>query len=163
MKQCEWSEQMRAQRSVLERHAFRLCQDRDEACDLVQDTFERAWRCSGSFGATPPPRAWFLKVLTNLYLDHRKRRRVIADVSIALEEIAGEAPSPPPITPEDALAALTQIPHELREVIEAHELRGLRYCEIADTLDLPIGTVGTRLERARSQLKQLLMSSGEVH
>jgi len=152
---------MRAQRPALERHAFRLCKDRDEACDLVQDTFERAWRRKALFETDPPPRAWLLKVLTNLFLDHRKRRRPAADTSITVEDIAIEPPSVPPVTPEDALGALTRIPRELREVVEAHDLRGLRYREVAEHLAIPMGTVGSRLARARSELKRLLDSTDQ--
>jgi RNA polymerase sigma-70 factor, ECF subfamily len=158
VKQCAWSEHMRAQRRALEQHAFRLCRDRDEACDLVQDTFERAWRHKASFGTKLPPRAWFYKVLTNLFLDHRKRRRLVTDGSIAVEELELDAPPPPPsVTPEDALGALTRIPRKLQEVVEAHDLRGLRYREIAEQLAIPMGTVATRLARARSELKRLLL------
>src|SRR5215510_6909185 len=105
VKQCQWNERMRAYRPVLERHALRLCKDRDEACDLVQDTLERAWRHSASFGTEPPPRAWLLRVLTNLYFDHRKQSRPVI-VSLPVEDIALEPPPPPPATPEDAMGAL---------------------------------------------------------
>jgi RNA polymerase sigma-70 factor (ECF subfamily) len=157
VKQCEWSERLRGHRPALERYAFRLCKDRDDAHDLVQDTFERAWRHSASFGSEPPPRAWLVRVLTNLFLDHRKRRRPVTDASIIVEDIAFDPPPPPPVTPEDALGALARIPRELQEVVEAHDLRGLRYREIAEQLAIPMGTVGTRLARARSELKRLLL------
>jgi RNA polymerase sigma-70 factor (ECF subfamily) len=157
-KRHEWSEHLRGHRPALERYAFRLCRNRDEACDLVQDTLERAWKHNASFGAEPPPRAWLLRVLTNLFLDHRRRRRPAADASIAVEDIVFEPPPPPPpVTPEDALVALTRIPRQLQELVEAHHLRGLRYGEIAEHLAIPIGTVGTRLFRARRELKRLLL------
>jgi RNA polymerase sigma-70 factor (ECF subfamily) len=159
VKPADWSKWLFAQRSMLERRAYRLCGDRDHARDLVQDTFERAWRSDASFAASPLARAWLLRVLSNLFLDHCRRRQPAVDVSIAVDDVPAEAVAASRDVRADVGDALSRIPHQLRAVVEAHYLDGLDYCEIAAQLAIPIGTVGSRLSRGRDELRQLLQAS----
>jgi RNA polymerase sigma-70 factor (ECF subfamily) len=153
--QRHFTEYMLLQRAALEARALRLCGNADEARDLVQDTFERAWKLTGSFAPELPPRAWLMTVLTNLFLDRVRHQRVAAEVPLADNDKALDEP-PAGVSAEEALAALQQLPAELREVVELHDLRGMRYREIAERLAIPLGTVGTRLVRARLLLRQIL-------
>jgi RNA polymerase sigma-70 factor (ECF subfamily) len=158
----DFTELVRTQRLAVEGRALRLCGNADEARDLTQDTFERAWRHFDSFAPASPPRAWLMTVLTNLFLDRIKRRRVAGEVPLALHDVATEEPPEPPPDPERTLAALATLPPELREIVELHDLGSLRYREIAARLSIPIGTVGTRLVRARAILKARLAPTEET-
>jgi RNA polymerase sigma-70 factor (ECF subfamily) len=143
------------QRDALERRALRLSGNLEEARDLVQDTFERAWKLLDRFEPDMPPRAWLMTVLTNLFLDRVRHKRVAGEVPLSSDDVAFEEP-PPEVAPGEALAAVERLPSDLREVVELHDLRGMRYREIAERLSIPIGTVGTRLVRARAALKEML-------
>ncbi|MCU0683767.1 MAG: RNA polymerase sigma factor [Polyangiaceae bacterium] len=139
--------------------ALRLCGDRDAALDLVQDTFERAFRRLDDGFDEAHRRAWLMTVLTNLFLDGVKRRRV-AVVSLAEHDVPCEAPPREP-SGDEIGAAVAALPDDLREVVDLHGLRGMRYREIATRLGLPLGTVGTRLARARGRLKEALVALTE--
>lgn len=158
---CEWSEHVRGQAPALERRAYRMCKDRHDARDLVQETLERAWRHRARLPTALPPRAWLMRVLTNLYLDRIKRRRIALDPAIRVEELVDEPAPAPRFTAQDARDALAGLPRGLRDVLEAHDLGGLRYREIADRLAIPAGTVGSRLVRARDELRRRLVAVAE--
>lgn len=140
--------------------ALQLCGDRDAALDLVQDTFERAFRRLDDGFDEAHRRAWLMTVLTNLFLDGVKRRR-LAVVSLAEHDVPCEAPPPREPSGDEIGAAVAALPDDLREVVDLHGLRGMRYREIATRLGLPLGTVGTRLARARGRLKEALVALAE--
>lgn len=146
----------------LSERAFRLTRNQADAADLVQDTFERALKFSGSH--VPPSRArnWLLVVMHNLFVDKYRANRA-APMAVSpelLPELAAPEPDEPQIqdvvTIDDVHKALTQVPHVLRQVFELREIEGRTYAEIAATLEIPLVTVGTRLLRARRHIKATL-------
>lgn len=152
-----------AHHDALYARALRLCGDADRARDLVQDTIERALRRRESFVAGTNLRAWLMTILGNRFVDVVRRDRVAREVAIDDGEVAAEAPTAAARVSDDELrAAVAALPRELREVVTLHALEGLGYREIAERLAMPIGTVGTRLARARGQLLAALRTIEEA-
>lgn len=154
--------------------AMRLTRDPDEAADLVQDTFVRAFRFWETFKQGTNLKAWMFTILRNTFINgYHKRGRARSfehamngEVQSAGEHAAvGYSHAQPP-GPEESLAlqstqeaireALDQLPADYRRVIELADLEGLSYKEIAEATEAPIGTVMSRIYRARRQLHALL-------
>ncbi|HVV86657.1 MAG TPA: RNA polymerase sigma factor [Kofleriaceae bacterium] len=143
--------------------ALRLCGNADQARDLVQDTVERALRRRDTFVAGTNLRAWLMTILSNRFLDVVRRDRIVKVVAIDDRDVAAEPPPPEArVSPEQLRAAVDALPPELREIVTLHALEGLGYRAIADRLRLPMGTVGTRLARARAQLHAALRAAEEA-
>jgi RNA polymerase sigma-70 factor, ECF subfamily len=149
---------------VLLRQALRLCGNRSDACDLVQDTFERGWRSLPRMQPRCDVRAWLTSILGNLFIDrYRKARRHQArHLRLCLEQDS-LAPSPEEDSPgwadftlDQVREALAHLTERFRAVYELHALRGCSYAEIAARLGISPQTVGTRLLRARRMLRALL-------
>jgi RNA polymerase sigma-70 factor, ECF subfamily len=143
--------------------AVRLCRNRADANDLVQDTFERALRWGGR-DHPRNPRAWLGTILHNLFVDRCRalaRRPALEPLSeqhggLAAEP-AGEArPAWGNATLADVRAALEEIDADFRRVYEMHVFEHRSYEEIAASLHIQRVTVGTRLNRARHQLRAVL-------
>ena len=135
-----------------------------DAQDVVQDACLRAFKFFGGFRGGDA-RAWLLRIVRNSFYDWLRRQgRPELETSFDEELHAAAADSP---TPDAALLerankelvhqAIEALPVEYREVLVLRELEGLSYKEIADVADLPIGTVMSRLARAREQLRQDLV------
>jgi RNA polymerase sigma factor (sigma-70 family) len=142
-----------------------------DADDVVQESLLRALRHFGGFrgeGASQS-RAWVLAIVRNMAYTWRRRRGAEAsatefDETIHSEATAGEHPGSE-LARRDSHAtlarALDRLPHDLREVIVLREIEGLSYKEIGDVVGVPIGTVMSRLSRARKRLQEALTLSGE--
>ena len=146
-------------------HAFWLTRNHAEAEDLAQETISKALRAFASFQPDTNFKAWIFRILRNTYLT--SRTGIAASRTIFIEDhpevldTAGAA-----ATPEDTLiqlnnetalyAALDQLQPPLREILLLCDVEGLKYKDIALVLDLPIGTVMSRISRARVALRQLL-------
>ena len=140
-----------------------LAQDQTEAEDLVQETYAKALRGFSSFQPGTNFRAWMYRILRNTFLTSRTGLKT-ATVGLDLEE-AAELParteSPEALLIEQSQretlqAALEEIPLHYREVLLLCEVEEMSYKEIADTLSIPIGTVMSRLSRARGALRDSL-------
>jgi RNA polymerase sigma factor (sigma-70 family) len=142
-----------------------------DADDVVQEAFLRALRHFGGFrgeGASQS-RAWVLAIVRNMAYTWRRRRHAEAsatefDETIHSEATAGEHPGSELARRDSRTTlaeALDRLPHDLREVIVLREIEGLSYKEIGGVVDVPIGTVMSRLSRARKRLQQALVVSGE--
>lgn len=150
---------------LLGRLAERLCANRADACDLVQDTFERAAR-QGLPDDVRNPRAWLIAILRNLFVDRCRRRARAVRHEPLHDGIAGDATAmlddPAPVWTElgvaDVRAALGKLAPMYREVFEMHVFDRLSYDAIAERLAIERVTVGTRLTRARKKLRVLLMA-----
>lgn len=142
-----------------------LCRDADEAQDIVQEATLRALRFFASYRGDDA-RPWYLKIVRNTFLTGRGRRDGVVVPFGALETPDGpplveQVPAPGP-DPEGALADLqdraavdrmiSRLPPEFREVLILRELEELSYRQIAEVLQIPVGTVMSRLSRARRQL-----------
>ena len=147
--------------------AMRICRDPDTAKDLVQETLLRAMCAWDSFQPGSNLRAWLFRILTNAFINgYRKRRRHQrfaterpGDALAALygrdqdctddleDEVFGEELC------DEVKTALGRLGPEYRDVVERADLRGEKYKDIADALEVPIGTVMSRLFRARRVLE----------
>ena len=154
--------------------AFRLLRDTEEARDAAQETFVRAWGAIGTYDTTQPFGPWILRIARNHALD-LLRRRVPAARQVALDadpedgapatELAGDGPGADTVlehaqTRATLEAAVAALPANYREVIQLFHVEQLSYKEIAETLDVPIGTVMTWLHRARGKLRATLAEQG---
>jgi RNA polymerase sigma-70 factor, ECF subfamily len=147
--------------------AYRLCGDRANAKDLVQDAFERALRSEDVPPTEPRVRAWLYTILQNLFLDRCRHERARAQREGPLEPQVEEtcaAPEPGPepawatITGQQLRLALAEVKEDFRNVYQMRELEGRSYDEIASKLGIARATVGTRLIRARARMRELLAS-----
>ncbi|MBQ7713351.1 MAG: sigma-70 family RNA polymerase sigma factor [Oscillospiraceae bacterium] len=148
----------------------RMCRDEDDALEAAQDTFLAVWRGVGSFRADAAFSTWLYRLATNACLDvlRREKKRAL-DVSLDDGETPVEARSAAP-SPEEALErgetrrmvreALYALPDEQREVLLLRETEQLSYAEIAAVTGLALGTVRSRISRARSALRDALAASG---
>ena len=152
------------------RVARHLVGSREEAEDLMQETYARAFRSWRSFTPGTNLRAWLLRILTNLNIDRGRRLQRAPDLQPLepndyflvdkLEEAGG------PITDEERVderlsqdsivSALASVPHDFRDVIVLVDLGDFSYADAAQILDIPIGTVMSRLHRGRRILKAQL-------
>lgn len=142
-----------------------LAGNEPDAQDVVQEACLRAFKFFGGFRGGDS-RSWLLRIVRNAFYDSLARQRR-AEVETPFDEtLHSEAPVYP--APDAALLekadqqlvqqALAALPVEFREVLVMRELEGLSYKEIADVAGLPLGTVMSRLARARGQLQQALMA-----
>jgi RNA polymerase sigma-70 factor (ECF subfamily) len=155
------------------RVARRLVASREEAEDLVQQTYERAFRSWRQFTPGTNLRAWLLRILTNLNIDRGRRQQRSPQTTSLDTEAADyflynklEAQSPDGAADEDRVLerlsqdsivdALAEVPHDFRDVIVLVDIGEFSYADAAQILDIPIGTVMSRLHRGRRILKKNL-------
>ncbi len=153
--------------------ARHLAGSREEAEDLVQETYARAFRSWRSFQPGTNLRAWLLRILTNLNID-RGRRQQRAPQMQALEAndyflydklaqddggATDEDRVVERLSQDDIVSALSAVPHDFRDVIVLVDLGDFSYQDAAQILDIPIGTVMSRLHRGRRILKRELAES----
>lgn len=152
---------------VLLRVARSLTRHHAEAEDLVQDTLLRAYRSIGTFDGTHP-RAWLLTILRNTHINRNRRRRpeLLRDPDQAGERsVATAAPDRTDAVVDDMLghevvSALADLDERFRTVVELVDIDGLSYAEAAEVLDVPTGTVMSRLHRARARIRDRLAEQG---
>lgn len=153
------------------RVARRLVQSKEEAEDLVQDTYARAFRSWRSYTPGTNLRAWLLRILTNLNIDRGRRAQRSPDVQPLeegdyflynkLEETAGDATADEErvverLSQDSIVEALAAVPHDFRDVIVLVDIGDFTYADAAQILDIPVGTVMSRLHRGRRILKREL-------
>lgn len=161
--------------------ALRLTRKPQDAQDLVQETLMKAYRAYGKFEAGTNLKAWLFRILTNSYINvyrykkrrpnevdvddtetmflyHKLRGSNAEDVTESVEDTFIES-----ITDADISEALEQLPEQYREVILLADIEGLSYAEIADMLEIPGGTVMSRLHRGRKALQKALWNYAVEH
>lgn len=147
----------------LRRYAWALTGNRAQADDLVQDALERAWTRQHLWREGSDVRAWLFTIMHNLFINGLRAGRLDA---LPLDEdalnIAVAATQENGLMLRDLQAGLARLPAEQREVVLLAGLEGMRYEEIAIVLDVPLGTVMSRLSRGRERLRVLLSGSGGV-
>ncbi len=151
--------------------ALRLTRNPSDAEDLVQDTYLRAYRAFDSFEEGTNLRAWLYRILTNAFINqYRKRQRQPQTVSedelpewylydrLAEQdaEASAEAQVLESLPDEDVQRALADLPEQFRLAVLLADVEGFSYREIADILEVPIGTVMSRLHRGRRALEKRL-------
>ena len=153
------------------RVARRLVGTREEAEDLVQETYARAFRSWRSYTPGTNLRAWLLRILTNLNLDRGRKLQRTPDLqpleerdyylANRLAETAGEQALDQErvveqLSQDSIVTALSSLPHDFRDVVVLVDIGEFSYADAAQILDIPIGTVMSRLHRGRRLLKQRL-------
>jgi RNA polymerase sigma-70 factor (ECF subfamily) len=148
-----------AYRDDLFRRAMFLTRDASRADDLVQDTFERAFRRVDRLPADSALRAWLYVIMSHRFVDLTREQRRVGPMPREEASYADENDDPPwwaRISPEQLKAGVECLRPEIRQTFEMREHLRLSYNEIASRLGVPVATVGTRLSRARFQLRQIL-------
>lgn len=128
-----------------------------EAEDIVQETYDQAWRSFHRFEPGTNCRAWLFKILFHVIHHHRRKWfkwAWVADGEERLKEtLVDEAPIPTPLTDEKVLAAFGKLPLHYREVVLLADVEEMTYQEVSETLKIPISTVMSRLNQARKLLR----------
>lgn len=150
-------------------YALVLTQNRTDAEDLVQETYVRAIRVMGRLRHDSNVKGWLFTILRNIWLNElRQRRKAPEIIDVEADERTSNLVDESMKSPHDVYVgklerrhvrkAIQQLPEEAREIILLREWEELSYQEIAMVLDCPVGTVMSRLARARSKLRDLLCS-----
>ena len=153
------------------RVARRLVGSREEAEDLVQETYARAFRSWQSFTPGTNLRAWLFRILTNLNVDRGRRSQRTPDMqpleesdyylanklaSAGGEEVLEQEQVVERLSQDSVVRALSEIPPQFRDVVVLVDIGDFTYADAAQILDIPIGTVMSRLHRGRRALKSQL-------
>jgi RNA polymerase sigma-70 factor (ECF subfamily) len=141
----------------LRRYARALTRSAEAADDLVQDCLERAWRKAHRWTPGTDLRAWLFTVMHNVYVNHVRRQQPVTE---PMERNDYQDPRPQSLDGEldmrDLEAGLAQLSDDQREVLLLVCLEELSYEQAADVLGVPVGTVMSRLHRARERLRRWL-------
>jgi RNA polymerase sigma-70 factor, ECF subfamily len=135
------------------RAAYLVTHDAQAAEDIAQEAFLAAIRALDRFDRRRPFGPWLHRIVVNRAIDWTRARRLRAEVELTESLPAADPPAPPP---DDLLAALRRLPPEHRAVIVLRHLLDFTPGEIAEALDLPRGTVNSRLRRGLDSLKEEL-------
>jgi RNA polymerase sigma-70 factor (ECF subfamily) len=156
------------------RFALRLSGAPDLAEDLVQETFLRAFKSWGQYTQGTAAKSWLFTICRNVFL--RRRERTQRHDEIVTENVGRSGPGPSPINPvwtsvlgvdpegeffdsivdDRIVEAIEALPEEYRTAVVLSDIEGLPYAEIAELMEVPVGTVKSRLFRGRRQLQQVL-------
>jgi RNA polymerase sigma-70 factor (ECF subfamily) len=176
--QATFAEQAMPYMDQLYSHALRMTRNAADAEDLVQETYLKAYRGFGGFQEGTNLRAWLFRILTNNYINtYRKKQRRPEESDLAdLEDmfmyrrLGGAQAAELARSAEDELFehltdsevkdAIEALPEQYRDAVLLADVEGFAYKEIAEILDVPIGTVMSRLHRGRKRLQQQLYEFG---
>jgi len=156
----KWNKQLTEQIPHLLRYAKALTRDIDMAEDLIQDCLERAWRKRSLWDSQRKLRPWLFTIMHNVYINEisklvNKHQHVSVDISMIDERVDDSQV----LRINEIDKALGKLNPEYREIVLLAGLEGMSYKEIAAITDLPLGTVMSRLSRAREKLKKLMDGS----
>lgn len=157
-------------------YAFRLTASSDEAADIVADAFVRIYHSLKNFKGSSAFTTWLYRIITNCYLDLRKRERIrrhesldaMADSQGGMERLSEDPSSGPDELfergeRESAMQrALAKLQPYQQSMLVMYHVEALSYEEISEALDLPLGTVKSRLNRARLSLREHLAADAEL-
>jgi len=144
----------------LRRYARALAGERAAADDLVQDTLERAWSKLHLYRRGTDLRAWLFTVMHNVHVNRLRATRPTDPLEDDMPELAQRATQGDALLVRDLERALAALPVAQREVLLLVALEDLSYEETAQALEIPIGTVMSRLARAREKLRLLMQGKG---
>src|SRR6185369_17851147 len=137
------------------RTATRILGQKERAEDVAQEVFLQAWKSFERFEPGTNCRAWLYKIMFHVIQHNRRKRfsfnlRSTRDDNVELEAaLVYEPPVPQQLTDEDVIAAFDRIPTQYREVLVLADVQDFSYREVAETLNIPQGTVMSRLNRGR--------------
>jgi RNA polymerase sigma-70 factor, ECF subfamily len=150
----------------LRRYARALTGNRAAADDLVQDSLERAWAKLHLYRRGTDLRAWMFTVMHNVYVNQLRAARLGVQLEDDMPELSRPARETESLELRDLDRAIRRLPAEQREVLLLVALEDMSYDEAARTLGIPIGTVMSRLARAREKLRTMLSGlppGGKLH
>lgn len=136
--------------------AYRLTGKPEDAEDLIQETFIKAFRYIDRFDGSANPAAWVYTIMKNTFLNdlrYKKHRETAALDENAVDRLATEDTYPEE-EPGDLQALLNNMPQDMKTILIAREINGLSYHEISESMNLPVGTVKSRIARARDTLRE---------
>lgn len=152
--------------------AYRMTGNREDAEDLIQDAFLRAYRALDRYDPERPFDRWLYRIITNLFIDRlrSKPRQSVLSLDLPMEgsdgdmlfsDIADEAADPSEIVLRDVMderlqRALLALPPQFRRTVVLTDVEGMSYDEAADVLGCAVGTIRSRLHRARVMMRQAL-------
>jgi len=162
---------------ALYRSAFRLTGNKPQAEDLVQETYLRAWRSLSRLHGPSSVQPWMFRILRTVFIDQlrreSKRPKLVTDVEKMLA--ASEQLSLPEISDlkdrrnldevfdQEILSAMTELPDEERLALLFQVVGGLSYREVSEAMECPIGTVMSRIHRAKRWLRRRLAAYGKSY
>ncbi|KRA55386.1 sigma-70 family RNA polymerase sigma factor [Devosia sp. Root635] len=161
----DFLDQLEACVPALRRYARALTRNADLADDLVQDCLERAISRRGLFRPTGPVRAWLFTILLNLHRNARRtshRRGEAVDIA-SIPEPSTPASQPGHVALAELARAIETLPPEQKEALLLVTLEGIPYAEAAGIIGIPLGTLMSRLGRARAALRVLTGTPVEPH
>jgi RNA polymerase sigma-70 factor (ECF subfamily) len=140
---------------------YHMCGDALVADDAAQETFIRAWQNLASYRPQTPLRNWLYRIAFNAGMDMLRKEKRILPQDIDEMGLADERPGPESVVSQQERTSMVQqavlaLPDASRAVLVLREYEGMSYHEIADALDIPVGTVMSRLNYARKLLKEKL-------
>lgn len=150
-----------ALRPLLYRIAFAWCHDAALADDLVQETLSKALERRAQLRDEAVLKAWVVSIMNHCWLDHLRSRRDFDDIEAWQDELESSADTPEACCNREQViacvrAAVARLPLGQRQVLTLVDLEEFGYAEVAGILDIPVGTVMSRLSRARASLKSIL-------
>lgn len=153
----------------LRRVALRVCEDRETADDLVQETYLRAWRSFDKFEPGTNCRAWLYRIffyVRSEYYRSQSRKPLVFSLDYVKEStLPAHTSTSLEVTLEEIRLAFKELPEPFRIAVLLSDVEGLTYREIAEVLNVPLGTVMSRLSRGRRMLRaklaKLSSKSGE--
>ena len=148
--------------------ALRMCGSPEDAWDVAQEAFLSAWRGLPSFRGEPEFATWLYRLTSNAAIDHlRRARRQRGEVSLEALSAPDSGPSPQESAERGELrwavtAGMERLTEDHRQILVLRELQELSYEEISQVLDVDLGTVKSRISRARRALRKILLESGNL-
>ena len=144
----------------LRRVALRVCEDRETADDLVQETYLRAWRSFDKFEPGTNCRAWLFRIFFYVRSEYRRSQarqpRVLSLDYVKELTLPSQTNTSLDLTLEEIKQAFAELPEGFRIAVMLSDVEGLKYREIAEVLNVPVGTVMSRLSRGRQLLRAKL-------
>ncbi len=153
-----------AQRPVLYRIAYAWCHDATLADDIVQEALSKAWARRAQLRDESALKAWLVSIMNHCWLDYLRSQREFDDVDDWEDRLESGADSPETCCNREQViscvrAAVDRLSMGQRQVLTLVDLEEFGYAEVAEILNIPVGTVMSRLSRARENLKKLLEPS----
>jgi RNA polymerase sigma-70 factor (ECF subfamily) len=151
---------------MLYRIAYAWCHDAALADDLVQDSLSKAWARRAQLRDEAALKGWLVSIMNHCWLDHLRGRREHDDVDDWQDTLESGTDSPEACCNREQViacvrAAVARLPLGQRQVLTLVDLEEFGYAEVAGILDIPVGTVMSRLSRARASLKSMLDTAAQ--
>ncbi len=142
------------------RVALRVVRNHEKAEDLVQETFLQAWKSFHRFEPGTNLRAWLFKIMFNLHYTTLRRNKLelVPVEETVFDTLAYDPPTPQFVTEEEVLSALERLPRDFQVPVILADIEELSYLEIAAVMNIPKGTVMSRLHRGRKLLRMELVN-----